>query len=120
MVDVDNFKEYNDREGHQAGDEVLVKVSRFLMRHVRAEDPVVRFGGDEFVMLLLGEAGLHVDEAAERFRAAVETSAPVSVSVGWARREARESLEQTIARADRDLIQVRIEERRRWKIQRRG
>lgn len=107
--------------GRQAGDEVLVKVSRFLMRQVRAEDPVVRFGGDEFVLLLLGSAGDFTADAARRFRSAIEASVPVPLSFGWARREDQESLEQTIARADRQLIQVRIDERgdRRFKISRR-
>ena len=77
VVDIDHFKEYNDLHGHQAGDEVLVRVSRFLMRHVRAEDPVVRIGGDEFLTLLLGARGNFTAEAAERIRSVVHGEAPV-------------------------------------------
>src|SRR5438105_11679179 len=43
-IDIDYFKEFNDRFGHQVGDDVLVRVSRFLMRHTRAEEGVVRMG----------------------------------------------------------------------------
>src|SRR5690349_2158229 len=52
VIDIDHFKRYNDELGHQAGDEVLVKLSRFLMRQVRAEEAVIRMGGDEFLILL--------------------------------------------------------------------
>ncbi len=116
VVDVDYFKDYNDRHGHQAGDEVLIKVSRFLMRHVRAEDPMVRIGGDEFLTLLLGEWGHSTAEAAHRIRTVLEAEAPVPLSFGWALRESHESLEQTIGRADRGLIRLRTEQRgdKRW------
>ena len=121
VIDIDHFKEYNDLHGHQAGDEVLVKVSRFLMRHVRAEDPVVRIGGDEFLSLLLGERGNFTADAAHRIRSVVQGEAPVPLSFGWALREGGESLEETVGRADQSLIRVRIEQRgdKRWETIRR-
>ncbi len=121
VVDIDHFKEYNDLHGHQAGDEVLIKVSRFLMRHVRSEDPVVRIGGDEFLTLLLGAKADFTAETAERIHSVVRGEAPVPLSFGWALREGAETLRQTIDRADRSLIRVRLEERgdKRWAISRR-
>ncbi len=112
IVDIDHFKAYNDLHGHQAGDDVLVKVSRFLMRHVRAEDPVVRIGGDEFLTLLLGEWGNFTAEAANRIHSVLEGETPVPLSFGWALREDRETLEETIRRADHSLIRLRIEQRK--------
>ncbi len=121
VVDIDHFKEYNDLHGHEAGDEVLVKVSRFLMRHVRSEDPVVRIGGDEFVALLLGAKGNFTAEAAQRIRSVVQGEAPVPLSFGCTLREGTETLQQTIGRADRSLIRVRLEKRgdKRWAISQR-
>lgn len=53
MIDIDNFKTYNDTYGHQKGDEVLVTVARFLLMHVRrAIDIVARYGGEEFIVIL--------------------------------------------------------------------
>ncbi|MEM7352970.1 MAG: sensor domain-containing diguanylate cyclase [Acidobacteriota bacterium] len=121
VIDIDHFKEYNDLHGHQKGDEILVKVSRFLMRHVRAEDPVVRIGGDEFLALLLGERGNFAAEAANRIRSVVQAEAPVPLSFGWALREHSETLDETIGRADRSLIRLRIEQRgaKHWETARR-
>ncbi len=51
MVDIDGFKEYNDRCGHPAGDEILKKVARILRRSCRETDPVARYGGDEFAII---------------------------------------------------------------------
>ncbi len=107
-VDIDHFKQYNDIHGHAAGDTVLLKMSRFLMRHIRAEEAVVRMGGDEFLITLF-DTGLKATEAiARRLEAAGHERGPVSFSLGWAAREERETLEETVNRADRELIQVRV------------
>jgi diguanylate cyclase (GGDEF)-like protein/PAS domain S-box-containing protein len=112
VVDVDNFKEFNDDFGHQAGDEVLIKVSRFLQLNARSEDAVVRMGGDEFLLLLLGASAHYVAEVGQRLRlTAAEQDIP-SFSLGWATRHGTESLERTIDHADRELLQIRLFERR--------
>ncbi|HEU5066363.1 MAG TPA: response regulator [Gaiellaceae bacterium] len=54
LLDLDDFKEVNDREGHPAGDEVLRAVGRILMRVVRTEDEVFRVGGEEFALVVEG------------------------------------------------------------------
>ncbi|UCC41513.1 MAG: GGDEF domain-containing response regulator [Candidatus Aminicenantes bacterium] len=52
MVDIDNFKEYNDKNGHPAGDSLLKRFAHLLMRSSRILDSVYRYGGDEFLVLL--------------------------------------------------------------------
>lgn len=107
-VDIDHFKQYNDVHGHEAGDNVLVKMSRFLMRYVRAEEAVVRMGGDEFLITLFDTELKATEAIARRLEAAGQERGPVSFSLGWAAREGSETLEETVNRADRDLIQVRV------------
>ncbi|HTG34829.1 MAG TPA: sensor domain-containing diguanylate cyclase [Thermoanaerobaculia bacterium] len=112
VVDVDNFKEYNDDFGHQKGDEVLMKVSRFLQQNARSEDAVVRMGGDEFLLLLLGASARYVAEVGQRLRLTAAERGIPSFSLGWANRHGTESLERTIDHADRELLQIRLFERR--------
>ena len=112
VVDVDNFKEYNDDFGHQKGDEVLMKVSRFLQQNARSEDAVVRMGGDEFLLLLLGASARYVAEVGQRLRLTAAERGVPSFSLGWANRHGVESLERTIDHADRELLQIRLFERR--------
>jgi diguanylate cyclase (GGDEF)-like protein/PAS domain S-box-containing protein len=111
FVDIDYFKRYNDEHGHQAGDRVLVRMARFLMRHVRAEEAVVRVGGDEFVIILLGADVGRTRRIAERLRSSALKSAPVPFSLGWAAREAGEPLVKLLDRSDRGLLNVRVEQR---------
>jgi len=111
FVDIDHFKRYNDDHGHQAGDRVLVRMARFLMRHVRAEEAVVRVGGDEFVIILLGADAARTRRVSERLKSSALKSAPVPFSLGWAAREAGEPLVRLLDRADRSLLNVRVEQR---------
>jgi diguanylate cyclase (GGDEF)-like protein/PAS domain S-box-containing protein len=111
FVDIDHFKSYNDRYGHQAGDDVLVRMARFLMRHVRAEEAVLRVGGDEFVVLLRGADAQQTRLVADRLRVEALETAPVPFSLGWAAREPGESLARLLDRADRGLLAVRVVKR---------
>ncbi|MFK7992978.1 MAG: diguanylate cyclase [Granulosicoccus sp.] len=73
LVDVDNFKKYNDNYGHQMGDDALVKVARTLKKAVRSADSVFRYGGEEFLVILpeVGVEGAAI--AGEHMRAAIES-----------------------------------------------
>lgn len=111
FVDIDNFKIYNDRFGHHEGDEVLRRMVRFLMRHVRVEESVLRIGGDEFVVLLQGADEEQTRCVAERLRSEALESAPVPFSLGHAARTGGETLQQLIDRADGGLLAVRVVKR---------
>jgi diguanylate cyclase (GGDEF)-like protein/PAS domain S-box-containing protein len=111
-LDIDHFKQYNDSNGHAEGDAVLVKMARFLMRHVRAEEAVVRVGGDEFLVVLCDSGEDQTEHVVARLRTAAPTSAPVPFSMGWAARRGQETFEQTMIRADQRLLAVRVDERR--------
>ncbi len=112
FIDIDHFKQYNDEFGHQAGDRILVRMARFLMRHVRAEEAVVRVGGDEFVVILVDADADQADAIAQRLRQSGERSAPVPFSLGWAARRPNEPLMRVIDRADHGLLAVRVVQRR--------
>ena len=71
LFDVDRFKLINDTHGHLAGDRVLVAIALQLSKNARASDVPCRYGGDEFLMLLVGMDASRGAEAAERLRTAV-------------------------------------------------
>src|SRR5215210_1542366 len=73
LLDVDDFKAYNDSHGHGAGDEILRCLARVLRESARADDLVGRYGGEEFVLLVNGEVEA-AREVAERIREAVQSA----------------------------------------------
>jgi two-component system, cell cycle response regulator len=81
MIDVDHFKEINDRFGHLAGDEALKEVARRAEAEIRAGDTGARFGGDEFAILLAGAESAQALKLAERIHQGV-TATPVRVHGG--------------------------------------
>ena len=107
MVDIDHFKQYNDEFGHEAGDAVLNRVARFLMRATRAEESTVRMGGDEFLLLLDGADAKATENTSERLVFMADRELLVPFSLGWAARDDGETLEKTIARADHRLLHAR-------------
>ena len=85
MIDIDDFKPYNDAHGHQAGDEVLCRVGATLTESLqRAGDLVARYGGEEFAVLLPETDSAHARGLAEMLRERVAAAAPVTISIGVA------------------------------------
>jgi diguanylate cyclase (GGDEF)-like protein/PAS domain S-box-containing protein len=111
VVDIDHLKRYNDTHGHRAGDQALVRLAHFLDRIVRKDDSVVRLGGDEFVILLRQCDQTTLESFATRLQAALATQETIPFSFGLAMRKKNEDLEQTIHRADRQMIERRFIER---------
>jgi diguanylate cyclase (GGDEF)-like protein/PAS domain S-box-containing protein len=111
FVDIDHFKVYNDARGHGEGDEVLKRMVRFLLRYTRPEEAVVRFGGDEFVVVLHGANAPQTKLVADRLRTEAFERAPVAFSLGWAAREIGEPVQRLIDRADRGMMAVRVMKR---------
>jgi GGDEF domain-containing protein len=81
------------------------------MRHVRAEEAVVRVGGDEFLVVLCDSGSDQTEHVVSRLREAAPVSAPVPFSMGWAARRNGETFEDTMVRADQRLLEVRVDER---------
>ena len=115
-LDLDGFKAINDRYGHPAGDEVLVEVARALTRTTRAQDTVVRVGGDEFCVLAPETDRYAATLLAERLRAGVAEAVvgigPLRVSVGFALfpHDAR-GPQQLLAKADAAALAAKREAR---------
>ncbi|MCX6092317.1 MAG: sensor domain-containing diguanylate cyclase [Candidatus Bipolaricaulota bacterium] len=111
MIDVDRFKDLNDRLGHATGDEILKGIAGLIIRCVRDSDVVVRYGGDEFLVLLVETNGqaMRVKERIECEMAVQfgdsRYGAPVTVSIGathWSP-ESGESMSAFLNRADKAM-----------------
>lgn len=110
VIDLDHFKQVNDTYGHERGDEVLKGVARFLTRHVRQQDAVVRLGGDEFLILLRDADNALTENIVARIDAD-RGAAPIEFTLGSTTLDPGVSLEVGLAEADRRLYQVRAERR---------
>ncbi len=135
MVDIDRFKDYNDSNGHLAGDVVLRRVAAALTAQTRPSDRVYRYGGEEFVVLLAGASDAEAAVVAERQRAAVAslgipTGRPgadpdeiVTVSIGVASigsdREAADRHDDWLRAADEAMYASKLAGRNRVTIARR-
>ncbi len=84
LIDIDDFKKYNDTNGHQDGDIVLKSLAYKLKEQSRKMDYVCRYGGEEFAIILPETGKQEAIKTAERIRKAVEESSPLTVSIGAA------------------------------------
>jgi len=123
IIDIDHFKNYNDLEGHRAGDDCIRRVARALAANVlRSEDLIARYGGDEFAAIL---HDIDLDDAihvAERIRRAVsdlaipgaqEAGTAITVSIGVAAFLPGEETSDLVRRADEALYRAKSEGRNR-------
>jgi diguanylate cyclase (GGDEF)-like protein len=93
MIDIDHFKRFNDTHGHAAGDAVLRTVGQYVLSLTRGEDIFCRYGGEEFVLIMIDTTERAVWERAEALRAGVQAIAiehdgraigPITLSIGVA------------------------------------
>jgi len=112
ILDIDHFKEVNDHFGHQAGDQALVGLVRALSPVLRQGDSLIRWGGDEFVLLLPGAGPQEAPGLAEKLRLAILCDDQLrqwnlGISVGIAIWRPQEPMPQLLARADRLLYRAK-------------
>jgi diguanylate cyclase (GGDEF)-like protein len=112
MIDLDNLKRINDREGHGAGDTALKLVAQQMLRVVRASDVCARVGGDEFAVAMPETDLQRAREVAIRLRTAVEqmslgarSTVPVKVSIGLAAWRPGQDWQAVYQAADSDLYE---------------
>ena len=120
-VDLDGFKAVNDTFGHEAGDELLVRVAERLRHSIREEDTVARLGGDEFAILLEEADAEGAAEVADRLVRAFES--PLSIqagdmvigaSTGVATRESDQELEELLRQADTAMYAAKAQGHGGW------
>lgn len=118
MADIDHFKQINDRFGHASGDRVLKSIARAMQQQIRDSDRAIRWGGEEFLIVLANAADTTALSTAERIRAAVEASSDpevgsVTLSLGCAQSRPDESVEALVRRVDMALYRAKNEGRNR-------
>jgi diguanylate cyclase (GGDEF)-like protein len=102
LMDLDNFKAYNDKYGHQKGDQLLIKFTEIVKNNLRQEDIVVRYGGDEFVVLLHGISIIDAEHVALRISHDLEdsTQAEDHLGVSYGIEKMEHSLDSDLDKAD--------------------
>jgi diguanylate cyclase (GGDEF)-like protein len=111
LLDVDNFKRYNDSQGHQAGDRLLKEATAAWRNSLRRIDRLARLGGDEFGLLLPRCNASQAEEVLDRVRDA--TPSEHSCSIGVAQWKPGESADELVARADTALYEAKAAGRNR-------
>src|SRR5262249_159037 len=112
LIDVDHFKNINDRFGHEAGDSVLKSIVSLIDKRSRRLDLLFRMGGEEFLLFLSDTRSIDAVKLAEQLRASVAKSHlladwPLSVSIGVSELRSAESLDSWIKHADSALYMAK-------------
>ena len=125
LLDLDHFKHINDNYGHDMGDQVLIQVAECLAQHVREQDMIGRFGGEEFILLLPNTTTEQAQHVAERCRIALtelnfvyEQQQPFSISASFGVSSSQNASEpqQIIRQADQALYAVKTAGRNQVQI----
>jgi len=123
LADVDQFKAVNDAYGHAVGDQALRHVAYIFLQHSRADEPVFRFGGEEFLVLLQASIKEGAAQAAERLFQSLRASPYVledgtvlnlRISAGLAAVGRDEKMAEALDRADRAMYASKAAGRDRW------
>ncbi|ENO86353.1 diguanylate cyclase [Thauera linaloolentis] len=116
LIDVDHFKHINDEYGHQAGDRVLQQVAMILQNSVRAGDFVFRYGGEEFLVVLVEMSHAHAMRVAEKIRTRIADERllisnggqlDITVSIGVAMHDGHPDYQRLVNRADNAMYRAK-------------
>ncbi len=116
IIDIDNFKIYNDNYGHSTGDEALINTAVCIEKEGREGDLVVRYGGEEFLVIL---ADINIDtltEVTERIFKSVRSNTNVTISAGLAIHHPDLNFEQLVDLADEALYAAKHAGRNQYKV----
>lgn len=116
LIDIDNFKQVNDRWGHSVGDHVLAKTASIFQSVIRKQDLVGRWGGEEFLVVSPGSPYCDAESLAERLRREIANSRyshsfasfGITVSIGIACGKKSDTLDQILKKADEALYKAKI------------
>ncbi len=114
MIDLDHFKRYNDRRGHPAGDALLRGAAQAWRKQLRPTDMLVRYGGEEFTLVLPGTDADQAAQLVDRLRALVPDRQ--TFSAGIATWDGRETATEVLQRADQALLQAKKAGRNRTMV----
>jgi diguanylate cyclase (GGDEF)-like protein len=113
MVDVDRFKQINDRFGHPAGDEVLRRIAQTFLTSIRKEDVIVRYGGDEYLLILSNADENRLNALMGRISSKLsqikEFAFPISVSYGISYLAPGEDFDDALKLADKNMYASKAE-----------
>jgi diguanylate cyclase (GGDEF)-like protein len=115
LIDIDNFKQVNDRWGHSVGDDVLVKTAGIFQSIVRKQDWIGRWGGEEFLMILPGSPYCDAESLAERVRSEIASSEysygvesfGITVSIGITCAKPSDQIDEILKKADQALYRAK-------------
>jgi len=114
LIDIDNFKQVNDRWGHVVGDDVLVKTASIFQSMIRKQDLVGRWGGEEFLVIVPGPC--EAEALAERVRREIagssyghgKASFGITISIGVAFAKQSDQIDQILRKADQALYRAKL------------
>jgi diguanylate cyclase (GGDEF)-like protein len=112
IFDIDHFKQINDHYGHDRGDQVLRALPALVREHLRASDTLVRWGGEEFVIIAPHTSEDLAVQLGEKLQGALQTATvgipePVTISIGVSRCQLADSLYTAVDRADQALYRAK-------------
>ena len=128
FIDVDYFKLYNDLYGHDQGDDALIRVAQTLLRHIGEEDIAIRYGGEEFVILLKNTVPYQAEQIAydiladirhqkiDHHHSAISDHLTVSIGLTVYSGEVEASYAQILKLADQALYMAKEQGRNRYQI----
>jgi diguanylate cyclase (GGDEF)-like protein len=111
LIDIDYFKQVNDVNGHACGDKVLIQMGQLMKGQIRQQDLLARWGGEEFILMIVETKVEQGQQIAEKIRLAIQQNIfkfegldiQISISVGVSQISLAEKLDDCINRADKNL-----------------